>query len=223
MDPNHPIFHQCQSNECEVQRRFGGRHRGRVDGRGSAALLQQCDGPCGFFYHWVCERPGKQPDQERWLCRKCHAMETTDDVRPRWTPTVDSVETFPCTICLNDIPETQRAPPLLGREGLPCEGACTVDVCAFCMFFYIKSALLEESAFPKCTICRDEKYGMLQKDGEHVAFPPPLAPSRLSGQLADYDSQDEEDEEDEENETRLQDQIGTRQAEDDPDYDPNER
>ena len=33
----------------------------------------------------------------------------------------------------------------------------------------------------------------------------------------------EEDEEDEENETRLQDQIGTRQAEDDPDYDPNER
>ena len=91
------------------------------------------------------------------------------------------------------------------------------------MFFYIKSALLEESAFPKCTICRGEKYSMIQKDGEHVIFPPPLKPSPLSEQLADYDSQDEEGEEDEEDETCLEDQIGTRQAEDDSDWDPNER
>ena len=122
---------------------------------GEPGFVTKCDGKCGKWFHWWCQRDSHQPDQDTWACLDC-APELD------WAPLPDcSAETM-CVVCHDRKPLTQFA------TSLP-ECACARNnnrVCAKCTCTIDFNA--ESYDQVRCPTCNMHKTSLKLRDGEVV-------------------------------------------------------
>ena len=119
------------------------------------SIPSNCDGECGKHYHWWCERPKHQPDQDTWMCTSC--AESRD-----WKPRSDCEETAKCAICLEDKPLTQFAVML---PECACD-KCGNRICAECACTLDQKASTYEQV--RCPTCKMNKTSLQLRDGNKV-------------------------------------------------------
>ena len=117
--------------------------------------VTECNGSCGKWFHWWCERPSHQPDQDKWMCRDC-----CDGCE--WEPLPDCPAEARCVVCFHRKPLTQFA--IMLPE---CECADKGNrLCANCTCTLDSKAESYEQV--RCPTCNMHKTSLKLRDGEVV-------------------------------------------------------